>query len=141
LRCATPFALNLFHVRLIPSYPLFKKINCRAADDSLCIATSMDTNIGCVPSRFSSGLSRVHSDWYFCILHATVDSERTGCRHHVPLRGGSQRESLRLAHLLTWNCCGIKRSLDLVRCEDNINDLYIDTYHEANCTYSVEAMG
>ena len=26
----------------------------------------MDTNIGCVPSRFSSGLSRVHSDWYFC---------------------------------------------------------------------------
>ena len=66
MRCATPFALNLFHVRLIPSYPLFKKINCRAADDSLCIATSMDTNIGCVPSRFSSGLSRVHSDWYFC---------------------------------------------------------------------------
>jgi hypothetical protein len=32
-------------------------------------------------------------------------------------------------------------SLDLVRCEDNINKLYVDTFHEAGCTYSVEAMG
>jgi hypothetical protein len=31
------------------------------------------------------------------------------------------------------------RSLDLVRCE-NINKLYVNTFHEAGCTYSVDAM-
>jgi hypothetical protein len=31
------------------------------------------------------------------------------------------------------------RSLDLVKCE-NINDLYVNTFHEAGCTYSVDAM-
>ena len=31
------------------------------------------------------------------------------------------------------------RSLDLVKCE-NINKLYVNTFHEAGCTYSVDAM-
>jgi hypothetical protein len=34
----------------------------------------------------------------------------------------------------------VVRSLDLVKCED-INRLYVDTFHEAGCTYSVDALG
>ena len=32
------------------------------------------------------------------------------------------------------------RARDLVKCE-NINELYVNTFHQAGCTYSVEAMG
>jgi hypothetical protein len=32
------------------------------------------------------------------------------------------------------------RSLELIKCE-NLNDLYVDTFHDAGCTYSVDALG
>ena len=34
----------------------------------------------------------------------------------------------------------VERSLDLVKCE-NINELYVAAFHDAGCTYSVDAMG